>query len=111
MGRGGPDKVAEGGRAVCSCGEAERGERRRRWYTLRGKPQLYPLQGEAGMYIHRCIYFSSCYYFIRMKFIFVMQVAELQEGEVLHDARVYEKMRMKKPNLSLPQPQQFPEYF
>src|SRR3954447_11212281 len=106
MGRGGLDEVAEGGQAVCSYGEAERGEPRRRWYTLRGKPQLYPLHGEDGMYIHRCIYFSSCYYFICMSFIFVMQEAELQEGEVLHDARVYAQMRMKKPNLSLPQPQE-----
>ena len=46
-----------------------------------------------------------------MTFIFVMQAAEAPEGEVLYDARVYEKMRMKRPDLSQPQPQQYPEYF
>ena len=45
-----------------------------------------------------------------MTFIFVMQVAEAPEGEVLYDARVYEKMRMKRPDLTLPQPN-WPEYF
>ena len=45
-----------------------------------------------------------------MTFIFVMQAAEAPEGEVLYDARVYEKMRMKRPDLTLPQPN-WPEYF
>ena len=39
-----------------------------------------------------------------------MQVAEAREGEVIHDALVYEKMRMKKPDLTQPQPN-WPEYF
>ena len=63
------------------------------------------------MYIHRCIYFSSCSYLLTMPFLFAMQVADRPEGEVIYDAMVYEKMRMKKPDLSQPQPQQFPEYF
>ena len=39
-----------------------------------------------------------------------MQVAEVREGEVIHDALVYDKMRMKKPDLGEPQPS-FPVYF
>ena len=95
---------------VCSRGEAERGEPRRGWNTLRGKPQLSPLQGEDGMYIHgtTCIYFPSCSYLIT--FLFAMQVAEAQPGEVIHDVAVYEKMRLRKPDLSQPQPS-LKEYF
>ena len=40
-----------------------------------------------------------------------MQVSERPEGEVITDAMVYDKMRMKRPDLSQPQPQQHPQYF
>ena len=46
-----------------------------------------------------------------MTFIFVMQAAERPQGEVLYDAYVYERIRMKRPDLSQPQPQRYPEYF
>ncbi|KAM0855632.1 hypothetical protein ACQ4PT_049640 [Festuca glaucescens] len=39
-----------------------------------------------------------------------MQVAEAQPGKEILDVQVYDKMRMKKPNLSKPQPS-LPEYF
>ena len=41
---------------------------------------------------------------------FVMQVSELKEGEVIHDPLIYEKMRMKRPDLKKPQPN-WPEYY
>ena len=63
------------------------------------------------MYIHRCIYFSSCSYLLTMPFLFAMQAENAAPGEVTYDAYVYERMRMKKPDQSQPQPQQFPEYF
>lgn len=47
---------------------------------------------------------------IRTTFLFAMQVAEAQPGEVIHDLTVYNKMRMKKPDLSEPQPS-LPVYF
>ena len=64
------------------------------------------------MYIHgtTCIYFPSCYYLIHITFLFAMQEAEALPGEHIHDVMVYEKMRMKKPNLSEPQPS-LPMYF
>ena len=37
-------------------------------------------------------------------------MSEENEGEVVHDALVYEKMRMKKPDLTQPQPN-WPQYF
>ena len=37
-------------------------------------------------------------------------MSEALEGEVVHDALVYEKMRMKKPDLTQPYPN-WPEYF
>src|SRR3954465_15755672 len=51
-----------------------------------------------------CVYFSSCSYFICIIFLFAMQVAEAQHGEVIHDVAVYEMMQRKKPNYSEPQP-------
>ena len=45
-----------------------------------------------------------------MTFLFAMQVSEAPEWSVIHDPLVYEKMRMKRPDLTLPQPN-WPEYF
>lgn len=56
------------------------------------------------------MYFSSCLYFICIIFLFAIQVAEAQPGEVIHDVAVYEMMRRKKPNYSEPQPS-LPVYF
>jgi hypothetical protein len=41
--------------------------------------------------------FPSCSYFIRITFLFVMQVAEAPPGEEIHDVMVYDMMRRKKP--------------
>ena len=64
------------------------------------------------MYIHgtTCIYFPSCSYLIRITFLFAMQVAEAEPGEEVHDIAVWQRMKMKKPDLEKPQPQ-LPEYF
>ena len=59
--------------------------------------------------VNTLIYFSSCSYLIRITFLFAMQVSERSEGEVITDAMVYDKMRMKRPDLSQPQP--YAEYF
>ena len=61
--------------------------------------------------VNTLIYFPSCSYLIRITFLFAMQVSERPEGEVITDAMVYERMRMKRPDLSQPQPQQHPQYF
>ena len=61
--------------------------------------------------VNTLIYFPSCSYLIHIKFLFAMQVSERPVGEVITDAMVYDKMRMKRPDLSQPQPQRFPEYF
>ena len=56
------------------------------------------------MCIHRFICFSSCSYLICITFLLAMQVAEASEGEVITDAQAYDRMRMKRPDLSQPQP-------
>ena len=61
--------------------------------------------------VNTLVYFPSCSYFIRITFLFAMQVSERPDGEVVTDAMVYERMRMKRTDLSQPQTQQYPEYF
>ena len=61
--------------------------------------------------VNTLIYFPSGSYLIRITFLFAMQVSERPEGEVITDAMVYDKMRMKRPDLSQPQPQPYAEYF
>lgn len=61
--------------------------------------------------VNTLVYFPSCSYLIRITFLFAMQVSEYPEGFVITDAMVYDRMRMKKPDLSQPQPQEHPEYF
>ena len=41
-------------------------------------------------------------YLIRITFLFVMQVAEAPPGEEITEMYAYDKMRLKKPDLSLP---------
>src|SRR3954466_8841568 len=61
--------------------------------------------------LNTLVYFSSCSYLTRITFIFAMQKTERPDGEVVTDAMVYKRMRMKRPDLRPPQPQENPEYF
>jgi hypothetical protein len=54
--------------------------------------------------------FPSCSYFIRITFLFAMQVAEALPGEEIHDVMVYDMMRRKKPVASAP-PDAAPQYY
>jgi hypothetical protein len=46
--------------------------------------------------------FPSCSYFIRITFLFMMQVAEAPPGEEIHDIMVYDMMWRKKSVASAP---------
>ena len=50
--------------------------------------------------VNTLIYFPSCSYLICITFLFAMQVSERPEGELITDAMMYDKMRMKRPDLS-----------